>query len=130
MSLGKTLGSLGCIVGKGILAGLAGTAAISVSRAVGMNLTGREPSSTPARAVEKVLGIKAVDDEHEAQFSNMVHWGYGTSWGRSAAFSVCSACKALKRASSMGPSSGARQRCCFRGSKSPHRPANGRSKCI
>jgi len=62
MSLRRALGDLGCVVGPGLLAGLAGTAAVTISQAVEMDLTGRQPSSTPAEAVEKVLGIRAVDD--------------------------------------------------------------------
>jgi hypothetical protein len=81
MSLGRVLGNLGCLVGRGLLAGLAGTAAITVGQAIEMELTNREPSTAPAEAVEKVFGIKAVDDEHKAQVANLVHWSYGTSWG-------------------------------------------------
>lgn len=81
MSFGRVLGDLGCIVGRGLLAGLAGTAAVTVSQAIEMELTGREPSTTPAEAVEKVLGIRAIDGEHKTQLAQLVHWGYGTSWG-------------------------------------------------
>jgi hypothetical protein len=28
-----------------------------------------------------VLGVEPVDEESEARFSNLVHWGYGTAWG-------------------------------------------------
>ncbi|MCL5281225.1 MAG: DUF1440 domain-containing protein [Planctomycetes bacterium] len=81
-TFGQILGELGCTIGKGLLAGLAGTAAITAGQAVEIAWTGRQPSTTPAEAVEKVLGIKAVDDEHKARFANLVHWGYyGTSWG-------------------------------------------------
>jgi hypothetical protein len=81
MPPGKALGNLGCVVGRGLLAGLAGTAAMSLSQTVEMDLTGRQPSSTPAEAVEKVLGIRALDEEHKAQLAQMAHWGYGTAWG-------------------------------------------------
>jgi len=81
MGLGRVLGDLGCLVGKGLLAGLAGTATITVSQMIEMDLTGREPSTTPAEAVEKVFGIRAIDDQHKAQLANLAHWGYGTSWG-------------------------------------------------
>ncbi len=81
MSLGRAFGDLGCMIGKGLMAGLAGTAAITVAQAVEMSLTGREASTTPADAVEKVLGIRAIDDEHKAQLAQLVHWGYGTAWG-------------------------------------------------
>jgi hypothetical protein len=81
MSLGEALGHLGCVVGRGLLAGVAGTAAISLSQALETDLTGRQPSSTPAEAVEKVLGVRVVDAEHKAQLAQMVHWAYGTAWG-------------------------------------------------
>lgn len=81
MALGRVLGDLGCLMGTGLLAGAAGTAALTVAQAVEMDLTGREASTTPAEAVEKVLGIRAIDDDHKAQLAQLVHWGYGTSWG-------------------------------------------------
>jgi hypothetical protein len=81
MPPGKALGNLGCVVGRGLLAGLAGTAAMSLSQAVEMDLTGRQPSSTPAEAVEELLGIRTVDEEHKVQLAQMVHWSYGTAWG-------------------------------------------------
>jgi len=28
-----------------------------------------------------VLGVEPVDEEAQARFSNLVHWGYGTAWG-------------------------------------------------
>jgi hypothetical protein len=81
MPLGRTAGNLGCVIGKGLLAGLTGTAAITASQAIEMELSGRQPSTAPAEAVEKVLGIKAIDDEHRTQPAHLVHWVYGTSWG-------------------------------------------------
>jgi hypothetical protein len=81
MAFGRVFGDLGCLIGKGLLAGLVGTAAITVSQVMEMELSGREPSTTPAEAVEKVLGIKAIDDDHKAKLAQLVHWGYGTSWG-------------------------------------------------
>jgi hypothetical protein len=81
MSARKTIDRLGCVIGRGLLAGLAGTAAITISQALEMSLTGRGPSSTPAQAVEKVFGIKALDPQHEARLTHFVHWTYGTSWG-------------------------------------------------
>ena len=46
-----------------------------------MRLRGREPSSAPAEAAGKVLGVTPADESGRARFSNVVHWGYGTSWG-------------------------------------------------
>jgi hypothetical protein len=68
-------------IGKGILAGLAGTVAISISQMIEMKLSGREPASTPADAAGKVLGVQPRNREGKARFSNVVHWAYGTSWG-------------------------------------------------
>jgi hypothetical protein len=75
------LGDVAAAVGKGLFAGAAGTAAMTVSSTLEMKLRGRPASSTPARAAEKVLGVQPVDEAGEARFSNLVHWGYGTAWG-------------------------------------------------
>ncbi len=69
-------------IGKGLAAGLAGTAAMTVSSTLEAKLRKRRPSTAPAKAAEKVLGIeKFADPAHEHRFSNLVHWGYGTGWG-------------------------------------------------
>lgn len=69
-------------IGKGVIAGLAGTAAMTVSSTLEAKLRGRQPSDAPARAAATVLGIKEfASDEAKARFSNLVHWSYGTSWG-------------------------------------------------
>jgi hypothetical protein len=75
------LGDVAAAVGKGLFAGVAGTAAMTVSSTLEAKLSGRGASLTPAQTAEKVLGVKPVDDEAEARFSNLVHWGYGTGWG-------------------------------------------------
>jgi hypothetical protein len=68
-------------IGKGLLAGLVGTVAITISQTIEMKLSGRAPSSTPADAAGKVLGVQPRNPEGKARFANIVHWGYGTSWG-------------------------------------------------
>jgi hypothetical protein len=69
-------------IGKGLLAGFAGTAAMTVSSTLEARLRGRAPSSAPARATAKMLGIKEFEDDHaEARWNDLSHWGYGTSWG-------------------------------------------------
>ena len=69
-------------IGKGLLAGLAGTAAMTISSTVEEKLRGREPSSAPADAAAKVLGIEEFpSDRAKSAFSNAVHWCYGTGWG-------------------------------------------------
>lgn len=77
LRIGKVAGALG----KGLFAGLVGTAAITVSQSVEMILTDRAPSTIPADAAAKVFGIQPVDDEKKSKLANEVHWLYGTSWG-------------------------------------------------
>lgn len=67
--------------GRGLVAGIIGTAAMTAASTLEMNLRGREGSTTPADAATKVLGIEMKDDASKATFSNLVHWGYGTAWG-------------------------------------------------
>jgi hypothetical protein len=67
---------------RGTAAGLAGTAAMTVSSTVEARLRHREPSTTPARAAQKVLHIDQFPSaEVEGRFSTLVHWSYGTGWG-------------------------------------------------
>ena len=75
------LGDVAAAVGKGLFAGAAGTAAMTLSSTMEMKLRGRPASSAPADAAAKVLGVEPKDEKEEARFSTLVHWGYGTSWG-------------------------------------------------
>jgi hypothetical protein len=68
-------------VGKGLVAGAVGTAAMTVSSALEEKLRNREPSDAPAQAASKVLGVQPRDAEGRERFSNLVHWAYGTGWG-------------------------------------------------
>ena len=68
-------------IGKGIVAGLAGTLAISISQMIEMRISRRKPSTTPADAAGKVLGVRPRDEAGKARFANVVHWAYGTGWG-------------------------------------------------
>lgn len=75
------LGDTAAAVGKGLFAGVAGTAAMTVSSSLEAKLRDRGASSAPADAAGKVLGIQPRDEAGEQRFSNVVHWSYGTSWG-------------------------------------------------
>lgn len=77
MGLGDTAGA----VGRGLLAGAIGTAAMTVSSTVESKIRERDPSTAPADAAGKVLGVQPRNPDGQARFSNVVHWGYGTSWG-------------------------------------------------
>ena len=79
--MSTTLGDVAADFGKGLFAGLAGTAAMTVSSTLEMKLSGRGESTTPAQAAEEVLNVEPPDEEAESRFSDLVHWGYGTGWG-------------------------------------------------
>jgi len=74
-------GNVAAALGRGLVAGLAGTVAITISQAIEMKLRHRPPSTTPADAVDKVLGVEPVDEKKKLQFANLVHFAYGTAWG-------------------------------------------------
>ena len=67
-------------VGRGILAGVVGTAAMTISSTIEMKLRKREPSTAPAQAASEVLGFR-VWKQDQAKFANLVHWQYGSSVG-------------------------------------------------
>ncbi len=75
------IGDIAASVGKGLFAGAAGTVAMTVSSTLEAKLRERGSSSAPADAAGKVLGVQPRDEDGEARFSNIVHWGYGTSCG-------------------------------------------------
>jgi|GEM_PF-408666 len=70
-----------CGLGIGLVAGLVGTAAITVSQLIEMRIRGRKPSTTPLKAVAKVFAFHPDDAAAETRLSTLVHWGYGTTWG-------------------------------------------------
>ena len=76
------LGGVTAKIGRGLVAGAVGTAAMTVSSTIEMKARGREGSTAPADAAMKVLGIASFcDDAAKRRFSNAVHWAYGSSWG-------------------------------------------------
>jgi hypothetical protein len=71
-----------CAIGEGLLAGFAGTAAMTVSSTLEARIRARPASSAPARATAKALGIVSFEDDlAKARFSDLSHWGYGSGWG-------------------------------------------------
>lgn len=76
------LETLGCAIGKGLIAGFAGTASMTASSTAEAKIRGRPFSGAPARATAKALGIKEFEDDRaKARFSDLSHWGYGSCWG-------------------------------------------------
>lgn len=68
-------------VGKGLFAGLAGTAVMTVSSTAEANLSGRGASSTPADALSAVLRVRPDGEAGQQRLNTLAHWGYGTAWG-------------------------------------------------
>ena len=71
--MSTSIGDIAANVGKGLFAGVAGTAVMTVSSTLEMKVSGRGASQTPAEAAEKVLKVEPEDEEAEARFSNLVH---------------------------------------------------------
>ena len=76
-----SLSEVGTAIGVGLIAGLAGTLAITISQMIEMKITGRESSDTPATAVREALDIKPVTESKTKEVSNKIHWVYGTNLG-------------------------------------------------
>ena len=82
MKTRQTIATVADAIGKGLVAGFAGTAAMTVSSTLEARIRGRAPSSAPARATAKMLGIAEFEDGvAQARFNDLSHWGYGTGWG-------------------------------------------------
>ncbi len=77
----NALEELGAAIGKGLLAGLAATAAITVSQMIEMKLTKRKPSEVPVKVASEVLAVKPQNQDEKEKVSQEIHWAYGTSLG-------------------------------------------------
>jgi hypothetical protein len=74
--------TLSTAVGRGLVAGIAGTAAMTISSTLEARLRGRAFSTAPARATATMLGIREFDsDLAQARWNDLSHWAYGTGWG-------------------------------------------------
>lgn len=79
--IGTMVGKFGGAIGKGLIAGLVGTAAITLSMKI-ERMTSKNPVPfAPGDAASKALSIEASDREQWQKFSNEVHFTYGTIWG-------------------------------------------------
>lgn len=63
--------------GNGLVAGAAGTAAMTVSEKLEQAITGRPSSYIPAHSVERMLGLKTKPDEQRRWMNWASHWGLG-----------------------------------------------------
>ena len=101
----SSLANAGGALGKGLIAGFAGTVAITISQMIEMQITNRSMSNAPAKVGGKTLGVeprgkaeqakeKAQSDDdkvsesveqkveaNQERFAQIMHFSYGTGWG-------------------------------------------------
>lgn len=77
----NALGGLAGAIGKGLLAGLAGTAAITLSQMIEMKITKRQSSDAPIKVASQITGAAPADESQKEKLNNEIHYAYGTSWG-------------------------------------------------
>jgi hypothetical protein len=69
-------------IGRGLIAGLIGTAAMAASSSIEMRIRSRKASEAPQQAASEVLEIEDFESHRAAtRFGTLVHWAYGTAWG-------------------------------------------------
>jgi hypothetical protein len=68
-------------IGSGLLAGITGTAIMTLGQWIEMRVTGREASDTPARIAEKLTGYEPASEAGMWRLNRATHWGYGALWG-------------------------------------------------
>jgi hypothetical protein len=54
---------------------------MTASGGLEMKIRGRSASLAPPQAICKVLHLETANDQAETRLNNLVHWGYGTTWG-------------------------------------------------
>ena len=70
------------VVGRGALAGLAGTVAMTAfQKLVEMPLTGRDESYAPAALAAKVLRVRPRSARGRKRLNDAAHYAFGTMWG-------------------------------------------------
>ncbi|TWR26162.1 hypothetical protein FPZ42_11075 [Mucilaginibacter achroorhodeus] len=77
----NALGALGSAIGRGLLAGLAATAAMTLSQMIEMKITKRESSNAPVKVAKETAGIAPASPEEKPKLNQEIHWSYGTAWG-------------------------------------------------
>ncbi|MGH2654107.1 MAG: hypothetical protein ACRDHV_07130 [Actinomycetota bacterium] len=69
---------------RALLSAFMGTAAMTLSSTVEMDARGREPSTAPGRAANRLLrlvGVPELKGPPLHVLSDVTHWAYGTAWG-------------------------------------------------
>lgn len=69
-------------VGRGIVAGVAGTVVMTAfQKFIEIPLTGREESYAPAKFAQKILPVKPDSEQELERLNWATHFGLGTMWG-------------------------------------------------
>ena len=69
------------VVGRGLLAGLAGVALMTAAEKVEQLLTGRPSSFVPAHTLERILRLPRKPDQERLWLNWAMHWGQGILLG-------------------------------------------------
>jgi hypothetical protein len=78
MTVARAADRFAVALGRGLVAGAAATAAMTVSSTAEMKLRGRAPSTAPADVAAKALGVKPQDEQ---RFGTIAHLTAGLSLG-------------------------------------------------
>ena len=74
--------SMGRAVGRGVVAGLAGTVVMTAfQRLVEMPISGRKESYQPADLLDRVLGVRPKRPRDRRRLNHLAHFGVGLGWG-------------------------------------------------
>jgi hypothetical protein len=97
----KLLRAIAGEVGRGLIAGLVGTVAMTIASTIEMKARKRRPSTVPGETAGKVLGVRPRDEKSKQRFSSLVHFGYGTAWGLARAALRAAFCAGGRRRASI-----------------------------
>lgn len=73
--------ALGAQLGKGLVAGSVGAAAMTASAELEMRITGRPPSTVPAKTIAKLLRINSLEERTERYLTTLGQLGTATALG-------------------------------------------------
>ena len=71
----------GTAIGVGLIAGLAGTIAMTIAQRIDMKRTGRKGSDIPVKALRELMDLTPVTESKNIAVSNKVHFLYGIDIG-------------------------------------------------
>lgn len=77
----STVDTTAAAIGRGMVAGFAGTVAMTIAMTLDHRDRGPEATDIPAQGAAEVLGVEFEDDDAVHRTKQLVHWGYGTAIG-------------------------------------------------